>query len=527
MLDHVDHIYLATPDARDVSILGVLPSEDVREGLADMRQHRPAARRTDKGFAASVPLAGGAWCIWLLAVVPPVTELPRLLTRMAELSRSFAPPPLAPPPALAVLEPALADLPPRRRRNGKVLSARLSAWLVERTGCAAVMVIPVRQGRVLGGWPSDDKLARIAGQLRALMAAHAAPHTPPRLIVAASTDPSDLEATVLLGNLAAQRLLIVPPPQEAGYGLILLDPRADAATDPALAVAASVLQYSRPLTVAPAVSQGRKALVAVAAAALLLWLAWPAPTWLTVTGQSVPDETVTIALPSDATLQRMSVRVGMQVKAGDPVAQLFSAQLEERRAQEKLSIKVEELSAQSAMAQNDYGAFQLAEQRRQIAATRLQQIEARIADLTVAAPASGLVVAALPDSNTGAALPTGTQLAQVQTRPAFLVRLNPARVDARLLVPGQTGKIYFRGLADTTYDLTLVTPPVDTPDPATGSAKLEAFARITSADDGRLMGGLAGYARIAGPQQMRALSLGRYVGEFFRIKAWTYLGLPL
>jgi multidrug efflux pump subunit AcrA (membrane-fusion protein) len=73
----------------------------------------------------------------------------------------------------------------------------------------------------------------------------------------------------------------------------------------------------------------------------------------------------------------------------------------------------------------------------------------------------------------------------------------------------------------------IITPPVATMDPNTRVETLEAYAQVTTEDDGRLMGGLSGYARIAAPRQMRILSLTRYVREYIRVTAWNYLGLPL
>lgn len=529
MLDQVEYVYLAKPDGQEVALLGQLPAQSVRDGFSDMFQDRPSARKVDQSTLVSIPIGQNTWCFWMLRVIPTVTALPSVLTTIAALSRGYH---LQPDPALhnrpvdlAGAEAALVDLPRRRRMNPKVLMARLTAYLVERNACRAVMVLAVKNGVVQKTWGSDETVMQVQGQLRATFVQHMQDGQRAKRVVLTSTEPIDFETVMIAQRLGAQSISFHAAPADSGYGLILIDPTPQSA--PLVTEVAQALQFSRPISTTPFLTKRRRQVLAGLGAALAIWLLWPAPIWVTVTGVSVPDSTVTASVSTDATLQQMFVRVGDQVTQDQPIAQLFSAQLEERRAQESLQIKVEELSAQAAMAQNDFGAFQLAEQRGEIAKTRLAQLEARIAQLAIKAPVAGLIVAAVPDSNKGAAVPTGSQIAQIQTAPEFLVRLNPARVDARILARGMTGHIYFRGLGDRTYALEMITPPVAILDPATRAEKLEAFAKITATDDGRLMGGLSGYARIQGPRQMRIVSLTRYMAEYVRVKAWTYLGLPL
>jgi multidrug efflux pump subunit AcrA (membrane-fusion protein) len=470
-----------------------------------------------------------------MGYVPAVTDLPKILSNITDLSRGFLGASLSSlaasntvktPQLLPQLEATLADLPARKRRNMVVLTQRLPALLGETTQCVGVVALAVLGDRVRTAWVSDDRLKPLQGQLRAIYQNQLHTNRVPRRITLQSDQPQDFEAQLLLRQMEASSFDIVFPAQNAGYGLIVVD-AIEGDHSETFAATMTVLQMSRPISTTPILTLPRKRALMGAAAVLALWLVWPAPTWLTVTGSSLPDATLAIALPSDATLQQMLVRVGQTVEKGAPIAQLFSAQLQERRSQEELSIKVEELAAQAAMSENNFGSFQLSKQRAEIAKTRLAQIVARIEQLNVTAPASGLIVSAVPDSTKGAALPQGTTLAEVQTSPKFLVRLNPARVDARLLEVGQAGKIYFRGLSDRTYDMRIITPPVATMDPNTRVETLEAYAQVTTEDDGRLMGGLSGYARIAAPRQMRILSLTRYVREYIRVTAWNYLGLPL
>lgn len=545
MINAIQYVVLLHKDGSAAPIFGDAPTPEACLALKDMLQPKPAARKHGGGFAVSVPLHGASgdltdtdtqvWAVWQMGFVPAVTDLPKLLANIASLSRGFLAASFAQlaaakaaqnPPVFLFLEQNFSDLPARKRRNMTVLTQRLPALLGEATQCVSVATFSCLGNTVRKAWVSDERLKPVQAQLKAIFQSHLQQGRTPRRITLQSEDTADFEAQLVLRQLGLSSLDIVFPSQNAGYGLIVVD-ATDGDHADIFAAAMAALQLSRPISDVPVLTQPRKRALMGAGLALALWLAWPAPTWLTITGTSLPDAKLAIALSSDAALQQMFVRVGQTVQKGDPIAQLFSAQLQERRSQEELSIKVEELAAQAAMSENNFGAFQLAKQRAEIAKTRLAQIEARIQQLNVMAPADGLIVSAIPDNSKGAALPQGTTLAELQTAPKFLVRLNPARVDARLLNVGQTGKIYFRGLSDRTYALKIITPPVATLDPNTRAETLESYAQITTQDDGRLMGGLTGYARVAAPRQMRIMSLTRYLREYVRVAAWNYLGLPL
>lgn len=551
MIDKITAIVLLRKTGQVETIFGAPLADEIYLAWQDMLQSRPAARKDGGGFVVAVPLhkpsdadlvpSGQVWAVWQMDYVPPVLDLPRVLSTLADMSRGFvnaarigagaalhgdAAIGAQPDFTLAAIETALADLPARRRRNVAILTQRLAALLTHSTGCASVAAVAIRSGHVRQIWVSDDRLKPVLGQLRAFYSQQIRDGRDACRVEVTSESSADFEAGLLLHHIGASSLDLHFPTGDTGYGWILLNAqKGDHAA--VMAAASAVVQLSQPLSVTPLLTKNRKNGLLAAAAIIAAWLLWPAPTWLTVTGTSLPDATLTVALSTDATLQQMFVRVGAHVEKGAPIAQLFSAQLEERRSQEELSIKVEELAANAAMSENNFGAFQLAKQRGEIAKTRLAQVVARIDQLKVTAPASGLIVAAVPDNTKGAALTQGTKLAEVQVSPKFLVRLNPARVDARILAVGQTGKIYFRGLSDRTYDVRLITPPVATLDSATRTEKLEAYAQVITPDDGRLMGGLSGYARIAGPRQLRILSLTRYLREYIRVTAWNYLGLPL
>ncbi|MFU8824716.1 hypothetical protein, partial [Yoonia sp.] len=65
------------PDTIDVALL--------QEASAD----KPALRKMGAGLAVILPQRAGAWVVWLLDVVPPVTALPDLVDRLTRLTRDL------------------------------------------------------------------------------------------------------------------------------------------------------------------------------------------------------------------------------------------------------------------------------------------------------------------------------------------------------------------------------------------------------------------------------------------------------
>ena len=85
--------------------------------------------------------------------------------------------------------------------------------------------------------------------------------------------------------------------------------------------------------------------------------------------------------------------------------------------------------------------------------------------------------------------------------------------------------MFFRGLSDRGYHFTMQTPVYVERNPQSQTERLVAKATIDEPGKGRLISGLTGFARVEAGRSLRIVVLTRYVTEFIRIKAWTYLGL--
>ncbi|RRH73847.1 efflux RND transporter periplasmic adaptor subunit [Falsigemmobacter faecalis] len=515
-------------------IFGEAPPAEVHAALAALRLERPAAQKIPRGLALSVPLAGGQWCVWCLEGALPLSGLGPLMTRAQALTGGLMAAGAA--TAAAKSDPgelaALAQALKAPLKKPALLAGFLGEHLVGRGQASGLVVFTLKKGRVKTLLTSDTALSRVQDLLKNLITAVLAGGevtSPRRFDVATeSQDAPGPEAALILQRLGFARMdLHLPEKAQDGWGALIFEPAEEpagfAATVPAL------MQVMHPLsrkTEARGLWRFLRPAALVAGAALLLALAWPVPEKITLTGTAEPENAKVAALSSDAVLEAMLVRVGDLVGEGQPVARFRSVQLAEAAAQERLNIAVEDLNAQGAMAKNDYGAVQLHESRRRLSEARLADTEARIARLTVTAPAAGRVVGALPPHVTGGSFPTGREVVRVQTGQDFLMELMPSNVDARRLRVGMTGLAMFRGLTDREYAIEVISPPALVRDPQSGRDTLQLVARLSDPDD-RLLAGLSGYARLEGETRPRLLGLSHYLIEYVRTRIWTYLGLHL
>jgi hypothetical protein len=520
------------------AIIGDLPPAAKLRQLVETAQPRPAARKFGSGMAISVPVSTSRWHFWVLDNVPPVSELAELLTRLQGLSTGFT--------ALAgggsSPEPAAASQPSRGAGIlNRIASSSLQAGpltpaalaklgvqgLVESGAADALVLFKFKGDQIRKKWLSDQRLANRVDEIAAVVSSLRTDEPQRRHVEATSTADEDLEAALLARQANATSLSVVlPPKDQSGYGLLSFGSSATALDD--LAALPELMSV-----VAPPKDKGqvrrwvRRGLIAATLGAAAIWLALPAPITINATGTTSAADATVAALPTEGFLKAMHVRVGDVVGQGEPIADFASPSLEEAAAQESLSVSIEDTNAQTALAENNYAAYQLATQRKAIAETKLEQIKVREAKLRMTAPAAGRIISAIPDSSTGSYQQTGTMVATIQTGPGFRLSLKLARMDASLVTPGMTGVAYFRGLGGRSYQIKVITPATVLTDPKTGAETVEAVAEVTDPDAADLIVGLSGYARLDGVTAPRIVSYSRYVVEFVRVRAWTYLGLHL
>lgn len=536
MLDKLSAVLNLSAEGDWSSIMGDVPSAEGLATLAPMAQQRPAARKFAGGIAITVPLTTGGWHFWLLSAVIGVSELPGAMARLQDLSKGIAGLNVARTPATipassldgtaALIAKVAARTESAKTIKPKALAPLLLDSLIEQGLMESGAVVKWTGRRRPKVWLSDERLYSKTDEILAICRAMQDTTPQQRLIAADDADEDTVEMAVLTRSLNNKAAAVVLPPQgKRGYGIICFG-NANLDIRP-LAAAVDLLHLKFPVarTQPKPMRIVRRLATAAALAGGVYFLAQPAPTILTAVGTTVAADVTVVTLPSDAYLTRMHVRVGDTVAAGDVLGEFSSRTLEDAIAEERLNASVEQLTAQAAMAENNYGTFQLANQRLEIAQTRIDQLVARKAALNVVAPTDGHVIFAMSDTVSGLFAQTGREVVQLQTSPDMQVRLELSRMDARLIKPGMDGTAYFRGLSQKSFDVAIAAQPAAVTDPETGETRIESKADVASADG--LIVGMTGFLRLNGPDAPRYVSYSRYVAEFVREKSWTYLGLHL
>lgn len=517
-------------------IMGSMPHDDNLAALREMAQQRPAARKFAGGMAVTVPLDNGGWHFWLISEVLGVTELSGVMTRLQDLSKGISNhgPVSSPAMPLKASADSSADLIAKvsARTNGtrkikpKTMALMLLDSLIELGKVESGAIFSWSGRGKLKVWPSDERLYGKSDELTAIFRAMQGDEPLQKRIAEDGPDDDAIELTIMTRNLEGKAAVAVLPPRgKAGYGIIAFGNQSLNTANVATAI--DVLHLKFPFSGRDGTTMRTLRRVAVIAAigGFGYFLAQPAPTILNTVGTTVAADVTAVTLPSDAYLTQMHVRVGDEVAPGDIIGEFTSRAIDDALAEERLSAAVEQLSAQAALAENNYGAFQLANQRLEIIQARIAQLSQRQAELTVTAPVEGHVISAMSNSVSGLFGQTGQEVALLQTSDAMQVQIELSRMDARLVTPDMAGTAYFRGLSQRLFDVEVVLQPAAFTHRETGRSTIETKASVAAPDG--LIVGMTGFVRLNGPQAPRYVSFSRYVAEFVREKLWTYLGLHL
>jgi hypothetical protein len=540
-------LYTSASDGGVEPLVGPAPPADLLAAAASLAatkgEPRPGARRLAAGTAVRVPLPDGSAQLWWIETPDGKGLSTTLIKGLVSVSLGLVgttkvPAPVATPEPVTRVLAALAELPrtSRHRRLRQTLDAigQATGW----TGIAAIQVKGGRGRRVTmlearpGAKPPSlrifaDRLKR-AGEtfMAATPAGPAIPEASSGLAEAPlafrpeAGDPGP--DTALYCETHGLDGFAMALPAGDGIGLyaegVIERPVLEAARQAAQLRFAPAKASLRPWL-------GRTAL-ASAALALGAWLVLPAPFEIGAPAELRPAEAQVLVVPHEARLVELVVRVGEAVAEGDLIARFVSPTLEEAQARAALDQLLEGLSAQEALAAGDYARYQLADQRREIAALRAEQGARRLAELTLTAPATGRVADLVPRSELGALMPVGTVVAEVESGERLQAVLQLAASDGPHVRAGMTGSVVVRGLVDKSYPVRLIEDPL-VQGREDGSSTLTVLAAIEADAGGELFKGLTGFARIEAGERPRGLALLRPLTEYIRLISWQYLGLRL
>jgi hypothetical protein len=521
MLHALQHIAVIGSDETVSLLFGGELGDALSVHIPGLRSTKLASAPLGAGIAVSVPLDRDRWCLWVFGAVPPVRELSATLEVLKQLSALLvagggahaSDGEIAQLRLKAILSSISEESLPRRRwLRACYVAGQLATALVEDDAATGLALARLSDGKVRQLWVSDSRFEVARDELGVLLGA----------AIRKKEDTTPLDRGLVAERLGVASMTFDLPEGGHGYAVLVIGPKQPA--NPIIAMTRELIALVAPVH-RPLHMRYARWLALAALVAALGWLALPAPIYLTVPGVLLPDDVYGVPLTTEATLQEIRVGVGDRIQQGEVIAVFRSAKLEEQKAQGELEVTMEALNAESSLAAANFGEFQIAEKRLQIAKARLEQIESQITELLVRAPHDGRVVSALSKSDNGRLLPLGTELARIQRGNGFLVRMTPTRLDANLLHVGMEGVMYVRGVQGANPDIKLTSPPYIPVGSREEQTDLVALGQLRAGTDLRLISGMAGYARLEGAETIRFFALTRNLREFIRVKAWYYLGL--
>nr|WP_321455782.1 efflux RND transporter periplasmic adaptor subunit [uncultured Cohaesibacter sp.] len=521
------------PETIDISALA--------KGLSD----KPSLKRFGDDLLIIIPGLDGneqaTWCAWLFDHVPPVNELPALIDVLSNLGKAvFASSPDGVEPVLASEQqksskavPSGTFLQTLKDLSGLGALARSKymkrfAESVSLNGVAkAAFLVHCKSKKCGSVIVSDQSLIGFSDEVAQLVSSRRKEVSVEEVFSANSEDEDHLLEATLAEAIAAENLhLFVPALNENGIAIVLVGAvkPAKGELEPFAELANLGLRQKK----SRKDKQNKRFWQIVSFGAILalgIYLLMPAKLIVTASALSLPQTAQSVNLSFDSYLQEMNVDVGDKVTQGDELALMTAPGLEARHSEVTLQISVQEMSGKAALAQNDYGSYQLAMQKLETQKAELTQIEQKLDQLSVRAPLSGTVIRTLGRDSLGRHVSTGQPLVIIQPDDHFAVALTLSDVDAPLVKPGQKGAIFFRGLSDRTYSFTVQTPVYVETNEQSQAEQLVAKASIDQPGEGRLIAGLSGFARLEAGSDLHIFVLTRYAVEFIKVKAWTYLGL--
>lgn len=265
-------------------------------------------------------------------------------------------------------------------------------------------------------------------------------------------------------------------------------------------------------------SSGRRhALVAgavlVALAALALPWSWrvSAPARLEGSVQRA------VVAPADGFLQQADVRPGDRVRAGQPLAQLSSQDLELERKRRESELRQHENAYRAALARNDRTQMVISQSRAAEAQALLELAETQLDRSRLVAPFDGVVIKGDLRQNLGAPVQKGETLLVLSPSESFRLIVEVDESDIAAVTPGQHGQLALAArpeqpLAFTTRRVVPVATAAD------GRNYFEVEAALDARAEG-LRPGLSGVAKI----EVGRRALGWLL--FHRAVAWMRLAL--
>lgn len=225
--------------------------------------------------------------------------------------------------------------------------------------------------------------------------------------------------------------------------------------------------------------------------------------------------------PFDAYIEESYVKPGDVVTKGQVLVELDDRDLLLEKAKWKASINELQQHSREAIANGERATAAITHAQLKQAEAELGLIEKRLARTRILSEYDGIVISGDLSQSLGAPVAKGSQLHEITPLSEYRVVLEVEESDYDEIMPGQTGILALRSLANDDFPFTVVkVTPVSTP--ADGRNVFRVEARLDSVSD-RLRPGMEGVAKVDIDQRSLIWIWTHRTLDWLNIWVWSWM----
>jgi putative peptide zinc metalloprotease protein len=245
-----------------------------------------------------------------------------------------------------------------------------------------------------------------------------------------------------------------------------------------------------------------------------------------------PVSTTSVHAAVSGRVQQVNVKPGDSVRAGEVLAQLSNPELTARAAEAAGELGLNESDLRTAQARSAFAAAGRATAEHEQLGAALAVAQARFAELTLRAPASGVIAAPNLIAQPGEFVKEGAEVLRIVDRSSMRARILVRDWEVQEIAVGQPAVIQvqahpyrsYSGQIDRILPAAALDRPVSQPNvlERQGQAVANYFAVevLIANPDGSLIEGMTGTAKITGKRSSLAWQWGQGFWRWLRLQVW-------
>ena len=254
----------------------------------------------------------------------------------------------------------------------------------------------------------------------------------------------------------------------------------------------------------------------------LLTLGLLIPTAYTVSAPAKLEGAIqrVLTAPADGYLQKIWVRPGDRIKAGQVLAELADQDLQVQKRGLSAELAQHENALVSAQARSDRTEFIVNQGQADAARAKLELLQQQLDRSLLRAPFDGIVIKGDLSQSVGAPVERGAELITLALDTGYRVMIEAEESEVADLKPGQTGRLILAALPSHTLPFTVerITPLAATED---GRHYFAVYATLQGKPPA-LRPGMQGFAKIEVDKRSMLVNWVRRVANWSRLQLWSW-----